>query len=799
MPIVKPKMYPSDYLFAQRSYPYNDVDTKAFREAIKSKTLYTQSRKSNFDMPWENIGPFNSDGRVTDLELHPQDDNILYVGSASGGIYKSDDSGDTWRTLFDESPSLAIGDLAIYKKDANIIYAGTGEANAGGGSLAYDGQGVFKSDDAGETWTNIGLRDIGSIGKVVIDPNDPNSLLVAGMGSLFKNNPERGVFKSNDGGDTWEHVLMVSDSTGAIDLAIHPEDGNIVYAAMWERIRRPHNRQYGGVTSGIYKSTDGGKSWNELTNGLPEIDNKGRIGLAISESSPNILYAYYLQSSGQIEGIYKTEDGGDTWIEKSIAGITGTSFNWWFGKIFVDPSDSDKVVVTSLTMFMSQDGSDSWNRIFSGVHPDQHAVAFGRENPDKIFIGNDGGVYLSQDSFHNTWDYKNGLGNYQFYTCAIDPSNPNIIYGGAQDNGTLRLEEGISDWEMIFGGDGFRTLIDPTNSNQIYVEYQYGNIFKSSDNGNTFQFATSGLGGEFNWNTPMAIDPNNSSVLYTGSQVLFRSIDKAESWEPISSVLVNTNNPQGVLTFGSLTTIDVSKINSSFIYVGTDDGNLWVSKNAGASFENISEDLPNRWVTSVTHDPHNVSGVYVTVSGFRFGESDAQVFYSDDFGKSWSSIGSNLPDVPVNDLVADEDEEGRLYIATDIGVFYSENRGEEWQVLGTDMPIVPVIDLDYDAGANLLVAASYGRGMFKYNLPMISSTNDLEEVVVNIFPNPFTDKITIDSEHPINQVKVFDLTGQKIKTFVSANVLDLSFLESGIYYIFISTKEGEATRQIVKQ
>lgn len=795
---VKPKMYPSDYLFAQRSYPYNDVDTKAYRNAIKSKSLYTQNRKSSFDMPWENIGPFNSDGRVTDLELHPEDDNTIYVGSASGGIYKSTNSGDTWQTIFDESPSLAIGDLAIYKKDANIIYAGTGEANAGGGSLAYDGQGVFKSDDAGETWTNIGLKDIGSIGKVVINPNDPNTLFVAGMGSLFKNNPERGVFKSTDSGDTWEHVLTVSDSTGAIDLAIHPEDGNIIYAAMWERIRRPHDRQYGGVTSGIYKSIDGGNTWNELTNGLPDIENKGRIGLAISESSPNIVYAYYLQASGQIEGIYKTEDNGDTWIEKSIQGIIGTSFNWWFGKIFVDPSDADKVLVTSLTMFMSENGADSWSQIFPGVHVDQHAVAIGRDNPDKIYIGNDGGVYLSEDSLHIEWEYKNGLGNYQFYTCEIDPSNPDVIYGGAQDNGTLRTEGDPQTWETLLGGDGFRTIVDPNNSNQIYVESQFGNIFRSTDYGNNFLFATSGLGGRFNWNTPIAMDPNNTSVLYTGSQILFRSIDKAESWEPISSILVNNDNPQGVLAFGTVTTIDVSNLNSSFIYVGTDDGNLWISKDTGASFESINDGLPNRWMTSVTHDPFNVSGVYVTVSGFRFGESSAQVFYSDDFGQNWSSIGNTLPDVPVNDLIADVDEDGRLYVATDIGVFYTEDKGSEWNVLGTDMPTVPVIDLDYDADANLLVAASYGRGMFKYNLPVLSRIIEVNDVDVKVFPNPFGDQITIDTDSNINHVELFDLAGKKIKSFDFVNVIDVAFLESGMYELVVYTDKGKVVKQVVK-
>jgi len=779
------KMFPSDYLFAQRSYPSGQVDLEAYEAALNYRNKTSNYNKSLFDGNWESKGPLNLSGRITDIEMVQGNLDLIYAGSASGGIFKSEDRGQIWSPIFDQAKSLSIGDISIYNNDPNIIYAGTGESNAGGGSLAYDGQGVYRSDDAGESWKELGPQKIGSIGKIVIDPNNADIVYIAAMGELFKNNAERGVYKTVDGGGTWQQTLTVSDSTGAIDLAIDPRDGNIIYAAMWERIRRPYNRQYGGKTSGVYKSVDGGATWNELSNGLPqEESNKGRIGLAISESHPDILYAYYANSDGSLNGVYKTEDAGVSWEGKTTENISDVPFIWWFGKIFVHPTNPDLVYLTSLNMFRSTNGGNNWTQVFADAHVDHHAMYL-QKDFEFALNGNDGGIRLGESASMQFSTPLEGLGNFQFYTCEIDPFDPEIIYGGAQDNGTVKRLGADDNWQPIFGGDGFRVLVDPTDQNQVYIEFQYGNIFRSNNGGNSFSNATSGLTGQFNWNTPIAMDPNNSAILYTGAQSLFRTENFAEDWDQISDQLVNENNPTGNLTFGSLTTIDVSQFNSEVIYVGTDDGNVWVTTNQGISYNNISEGLPQRWISSISHDPHSESGVYVSVSGFRFGESESHIFYSDNYGQDWKPIATNLPDIPINDVVADDEIEGVIYAASDIGVFVTENNGDEWRLMGKTLPNTPITDIDLESNFRKLAVASYGRGIFTYDLPEMVSTKNIDLADLLVYPNPASDIISISSGTKVNQLSIFNLSGQILKTVYTKSELQVSDLKAGIYFLKI--------------
>lgn len=797
------RMFPSDYLFSQRSFPSGKIDMKAYRAALQSRTDYQSSNK-NFDEPWTSEGPTNLGGRVVDIEMPYDDRNTIYVGSASGGIFKSSDLGNNWTSIFDHNESLSIGDMAIDKNNSDLIYVGTGESNAGGGSLAYDGNGVYLSDDAGNSWTSIGLENVGSIGRVVIDPQDSEKVFVAAMGTLFANNSERGIYRTEDGGDTWEQVLFLSDSTGGIDLAIHPSDGNIVYAAMWERIRRPHDRAYGGATSGIYKTEDGGDTWNELTIGLPSIpQNKGRIGMAISESDPNILYAYYAQTDGPISGIFRSEDGGETWVSKSIAGVSNVPFIWWFGKIFVNPTDPDDVYVTSLRMHRSRDGGNSWTEVFANAHVDHHALFVHPSDTTIVLNGNDGGIYrnlIALDTLPGDTiigDYLTGYSNFQFYTCEVNPHNPSILLGGAQDNGTLINDGSADSWRQIYGGDGFRVIVDPEDENRIYAEFHRGNIAYSTDGGNSFMPATTGITGVANWNTPIAMDPADSRILYTGRQELFKSTDGAESWLAVSDSLVNPDNPVGVNTYGTLTTIDVSSYDSQVIYIGTDDGNVWVTQDGGSNYDNISSSLPERWITAVAHDPLLSSGVYVTVSGFRFGESSAQVFYSSDYGRSWESIGSNLPDVPVNDIVPDDQLAGTVYIATDIGVFRGENRGDWWNLLGTDMPMVPVIDLDYDSASRTMAAATFGKGIYTYILPSEPSvTSSPEDNFLRVYPNPASDRISVSGVSDQEVYVITDNLGKVVRRVLSTQAVSVEDLEPGIYYVV--TEAGRSVK-FVKQ
>ena len=416
---------------------------------------------------WEFGGPVNLGGRISAVAMHASEAATIYIGAASGGIFKSENSGFSWEPVFDDAMSLSIGDVEIAPSDPDVLYVGTGESNAGGGSLAYDGFGVYRSGDAGSTWDYIGLEESGSIGRVVIHPSDPDIVYVAAMGRLFSNNTERGVFKSTDGGQTWEKVLFKTDSTGAIDLVMHPQDPDILYAALWERVRKPDRRNYGGPSGGIFKTTDGGSTWTELSNGLPSPSPYvGRIGIDISKSDPDVLYAIYADNIGYFEGVYKTTDGGNSWFQTNDGELSNmySSFGWWFGRIYIDPTNPDIVYPIGLDLYKTSNGGNSYSNISESVHVDQHDIVAHPSDNESLVLGNDGGIYLSGNG-GISWTHLENLPVMQFYTCEVDEQHPERLYGGAQDMGTNRTLTGaLDDWHSIFGGDGFYVLVDPNDS-----------------------------------------------------------------------------------------------------------------------------------------------------------------------------------------------------------------------------------------------------------------------------------------------------------------------------------------------
>ncbi|MEO5906368.1 MAG: hypothetical protein ABIQ11_06560, partial [Saprospiraceae bacterium] len=650
--VEEKELLPNDWLYRQRAYPSGSIDEQAYFKALEYKSnLLKEKISTRGSAPWIFSGPTNIGGRVTDIELQQTIPPSIIVGTASGGIFKTNDEGQTWIPIFDSALNLSIGDLSVAKSNQDIIYVGTGEANAGGGSIAYDGNGIYKSLDGGDNWIHLGLDSIGSVGKMQVHPADPDQCYVAAMGYLFENNPNRGLYKTNDGGETWENILFINDSTGVIDFAINPDDPNIMYAASWERIRRVNRRAYGGPSSGIHKSIDGGNTWNELTNGLPQ--SAGRIAIALAESNPEILYAIYAhETSGYIQGLFKSVDGGDSWFDLDYSDISEQPYMWWFGKIFVDPQDADIVYLPSFTMHKSEDGGLTWFDIFEGAHVDQHSICFDPLNPGKVYAGNDGGVYLSYDG-GLVYEQLNGLPNIQFYTCEIDYQFPNRLYGGAQDNGTNRTLGGNEDdWHEIYGGDGFRVLVDPTDNNYIYAEFQYAGFGRSKDGGYNFDYSTSGIffGDRKNWNTAFELNPVNPSTLYLGTNRLYKSTNRGEMWELLSADLTR-NTTQHNIAFGTITSISISPLDTNLIYIGTDDGNVQVSKNGSNSWTLISGSLPDRWVTSVVSDPENINTAYVTFSGFRFGENIGHIYKTINQGSSWTDISANLPDIPINDLI----------------------------------------------------------------------------------------------------------------------------------------------------
>lgn len=801
------KLQPNEWQFRQRAYPLGELDMKAYRKAqkfrkrqIEKKLVRAKNGLSSNE--WQFAGPINIGGRITDVEVTANAQRI-YTAAASGGIFASTDQGLNWEAIFDEENSLSIGDMALAASNDSIIYVGTGEANAGGGSLAYDGVGMYKSTNAGKNWSYIGLPDIGSVGKVLVHPSNPDEVFVAAMGPLFKNSTDRGVYKSSNGGFSWSKILYKNDSTGFIDFAMHPDHPDTLYAAAWERIRRPDRRDYGGPSSGICRSYDGGMSWEELgaSNGLP--DDAGRIGIAISPSSPNILYSTYVHpDNGLLLGVYKSTDFGDNWTSLPITGISDVPFMWWFGKIFIDPTNPDIVYLTALDMHKSIDGGNTWTTIFNNAHVDQHALGINPNNPSEIYLGNDGGLYKSLDR-GESHEKINNLPITQFYTVEIDESLPSRLYGGTQDNGTNRTLTGATDdWSRIFGGDGFYVLVDPSDNDFVYAEAQNGFFAKSVDGGASFSQATNGIiGARRGWNSPVVFNPRTSRILYFGASKLFKSTDRAENWSAISPDLTKGGG-SGNLVFGVLTSVSVSPVDTSVIYTGADDGSLYVTRDGGANWTDVSPALPDRWVTRVLADSTNSRGAYATFSGYRFGANTGHVYKTQDRGSSWTDISGDLPDVPVNDIIQTA-YNGNLYIATDVGVYYSTNEGVNWELLGLGIPNLVITDLDYHAPSKILVAASYGRGLYSISLEeeIASSIGpEFELLPLSIFPNPAYEqaRLSVSLEKAGKfQLSIRSMEGKEVKNIPQISLiageqevsLELGKLSKGIYLIELIEKE----------
>ncbi|HSD62450.1 MAG TPA: T9SS type A sorting domain-containing protein [Ignavibacteriaceae bacterium] len=715
--------FPSDWFYRQRAYPTGDIPLNKYYAAIEKKNQLKNAPGRILNNSWLPEGPVNIGGRISDIEMSSTSYDTIYAGIASGGVFKSVNGGSSWVPVFDETGVMSIGDLAVDPVNPNVVYAGTGEVNCGGGSMTYGGNGVYKSIDGGQTWTLLGLAATQYISRIIIDPNNSNTIYLGAMGRLFAKNQERGLYKSTDGGITWQKKLYVSDSTGCVDIAINPQQTNIIYAAMWERTRRPDRHSYGGPTCGIYKSTDGGETWNELTNGIPHNSSTiGRIGISLSASSPNILYAIYADDVGYFTGVYKSTNGGDSWVRTNDGALNGfySSYGWWFGNIRVDPDNPSKVFVMGLDVYRTTDGGNSWNYSSGSMHVDQHAMYIYPSNSNFIIAGNDGGVYKSTNG-GSTWTFISQMPITQFYTCEVDYQYPFRLYGGSQDNSVMRTMTGnTNDYQIILGGDGFYVLVDYQNNNYIYAEYQYGALNRSTNGGSSFMDATNGISysDRSNWCSPIVMDPNNPAILYFGTNHVYKTTNHAANWTSISPDLSN-GTPSGNLVYGTVTTIAVSKSDPNVIYAGTDDGNIWVTLNGGTSWTKISDSLPGFWVTRVAIDPNDPMIAYATLSGYRNDEYLPHIFRTSDAGSSWTDISSNIPEAPVNDIIVDPDNTNILYAASDVGVFYSLNNGGNWQYLGDSLPDAPVTDIILHNPTRTLVTATYGRSFYSIDISNI--------------------------------------------------------------------------------
>ncbi len=801
-----PSVTPNDWMAMQRIYPYDRIQPDAYLAAVEQAQALIDAGSVR-STPWVFTGPTNIGGRITDIEIPGGDLQTIYIGASTGGVLKTTDGGVTWTNLFQNIPVVSIGDIAIDPANTDILYVGTGEANSS--SFSFWGNGIYKSYDAGQSWQHLGLENSAYIGRVLVDHSNSQRVFVAACGYLFSYSDQRGVYRSEDGGTTWERTLYLTDSTAAIDLVQHPVNPDILYAAMWERSRGLEYRNSFGATSGIWKTVDGGDTWTELTNGLMAGQAVGRIGITLCKSQPDVLYAFYDLPNFEV-AVFRTEDGGQSWTRTNDSELLGmnSNFGWYFGQIRVDPVDPYSVFVMGVPLYASHTGGGSWFEISNNIHVDHHAMVID-EATSTIFEGNDGGLYVS-DTYGSSWSKINNLPITQFYAIDIDYQQPERIYGGTQDNNTIRTRTGaVDDWEAILGGDGMYTLVDYTNSNIIYAEYQWGNLYRSDNGGNNMiDIGQNWENERTNWSSPLAMHPEDPTILYFGTYRIWKTFNRGNSWTPFSEDLT-----QGIdQYFHTITTIAISPIDPSIVIVGTGDGKVQVSTNDGLTWTDVSSGIPNRWVTRVAPDPFDSQTIYATLSGFRWDEPLPHVYKSTNLGQTWTAISGNLSGFPVNDIVLDPDIPDKIIVATDAGLYCSDDGGATWSWVWSDLPAVPTYALKIHVPTRTLVAGTYGLSTYSADLDdIVVGVSDIKhrtESRLTVNPNPVTTNSSLQfflpkPDHLTCSIRCMDGktsgTGSKnIGNLERGNhairlgdMIDVNQMPAGIYLVAL---EGDRSR-----
>jgi photosystem II stability/assembly factor-like uncharacterized protein len=785
--------YPSDWFGMQRAFPGDRIDQEKLRVAVEQALVDRAAGRLTTNSPglvWQQAGPYNIGGRVTALAVAPGG-NTIYLASANGGLFKSTNAGGNWSPIFDNGAVYSMGALALEPGNPSVIYCGTGEANASVDS--YDGTGLYRSTDAGQSWLHLGLTETARIGRVAVDPSNPSRIYVAAMGTQFSTGPHRGLYRSENGGQSWSKVLFMNDSTGVCDVVINPAHPETVFAATWERVRRATYRRAYGPGCGIWRSTNSGTTWTRLSAGLPTpSDDVGRIGLAIAASRPSWVYAQIITGAGlgyNGLGMYRTTDGGNTWARRDASGYTGAygGFGWYFGDVAVDPTNPDRVFGLGQFLIRSTNGGVDFTDVTGSAHVDEHAFWIDPAAPNRIYMGSDGGFFSTLDGAGTPpgWSRSTDLPITQFYAGTIDPSNPARLLGGTQDNNTLITGGSPSAWSPILGGDGFQCLVDPVNPNTLFAEFQYCCKISSPPSAG-LRRSTNGGGGfaipggfnasdRYNWNTPIAMSPLDHNVLLVGSQRVYKSTDNGVSYSIVSGDLT-TNNTSSLLVYSTLTALDISAADAAVYWAGSDDGRVHRSTNAGGSWLDVSAGLPVRWVTRVTADPANRQVAYVTLSGFGMDEHLAHVYRTTDLGATWAPIAGNLPDVPANDVLVDPADPSRLFLATDVGVYTTENLGVSWYPLGVALPLQAVFDLTFHAASRTLVAATHGRSQWKLDvsdLPVAVGPSQPPRRMALSAPRPNPARGAIECvlklpEAARVRVAVFDASGRRIVELLDA-------------------------------
>jgi photosystem II stability/assembly factor-like uncharacterized protein len=737
--------------------------------ADKEEPTKGMTAKAFKGLEFRNIGPALMSGRIADIAIHPTDFSIWYVAVGSGGVWKTTNSGTTWNPIFDEEKSYSIGCVVLDPSNPEIVWVGTGE-NVGGRHVAF-GDGVYRSDDGGANWKNMGLGDSQHISEIIVDPTDSNTVYVASQGPLWSAGGDRGLFKTTDGGATWTNVLSDGEWTGVTDVVMDSRSPKVLYAATWQHHRTVAAVVDGGPETGIFGTSDGGANWTRLKNGLPK-GNMGKIGLAISPQNPDVVYAV-IELDNRKGGTWRSANRGASWGKRSDAVSSGTGPHY-YQELEASPHAFDRIYIMDSRMQVSDDGGKTFRRVKNkSKHVDNHALAFRCDDPDWLLVGTDGGLYESHDLAEN-WRFIANLPVTQFYKLAVDDSEPFYnVYGGTQDNNTqggpIRTANvnGIrnADWFITLWADGHQPAVEPGNPDIVYSEWQQGNLMRTDrTNDGVVYIQPQPEPGDpperFNWDAPILISPHSPTRIYYASQRVWRSDDRGDSWRPVSADL--TKNEDRILlpvmgrqwsstapwdlfamsNYNTITSLAESPVQEGLLWAGTDDGLLQVSTNGGESWKAIPVGtLPGApataFVNDIKADLFDADTVYVCLDNHKYGDFKPYLMKSTDRGASWTSIAGDLPDRHIVwRVVQDHVKPGLLFAATEFGIFFTVEGGGKWVQLPGGVPTISFRDLAIQRRENDLVGASFGRGF--YVLDDYSPLREINEGVLekeaSLFP-----------------------------------------------------------------
>jgi len=787
----------NDYFFSVRNYPDDKPDLDAYINQLTAQKSIKQNpnRRVAQQIDWRLEGPTNIGGRINTVAFNPNNPDIMYAGTADGGIFKTTDNGDNWFPIFDDQLFLSVYKIVIDPQDENTIYAGTGDANISG--IPSIGNGIFKSTDAGLSWQYIGLEETRIISDIKIHPNNSNIIYAGTMGLPYERNNDRGLYKTTDGGMTWEQVLFISDEAGVISMEMDFNNPDILYAVGWNRIRNNTESLTWGLDAKIYKTIDGGDNWEILEGGLPQTEFS-RIGIAMSQQNPQKLYATYVDTTHSYYNTFVTEDGGSSWsaMENPYDIEPVSSFGWFFGQVRINPVNDDIIYVLGVDLWELSDNGNIWTTVTPEwwtyeVHADKHDLQF--IDNQTMLLATDGGVYKGTETFGGYWNWEDveDIPNSQFYRVAVSPHEELIYAGGMQDNGTSAGNFSmINDWPRIYGGDGFTVQYHPTNPNIMFVETQNGNIryvdlnyYYYSENFNNGIDEDDRRG----WDMPYLISQHNPDVFYTGTYRMYKTeTGLNENWQPISDDL--TDGQILADRYHTITAINESPIEPDILMCGTVDANVWITTDGGVNWIDISAGLPERYITSVKTSPLNVNTVYVSQSGYKDNDNEAHIFRSDNQGQTWIPISGDLPNVPVNEILIHNTNEEILFIATDFGVYVSENSGQNWNYLGDNYPPVKTFDIEIDYNANRIIAGTFARSLMSFPLNSIIEQADNTAPVITINGNSTI--TTAEGQNPdIPEVLAFDdVDGDITNQIIIENNVDIN--TPGTYTIVYTSTDS---------